>query len=654
MIHKAHRRLFVALFTTALCFLWVTPAEASNEGMAAANQVSYASYYDFMDNWLFTHVGDDRGVDGPDHDPCRDNIASFFTSYGLSVTLEPVSYYGSTYYNVVGTKTGTLFPEREYVIGAHYDSVGNPGADDNASGVALVLEAARIISQYDSDYTIRFVAFTREEQGLYGSNAYVDDHAGDDIRGMISCDMVAHDTGTDVARIYSRDSSAGLMNALGSAIIEYGNGLTWMDAGWIGASDHAPFDAAGYQAALLIEGEVWNNPYYHTQQDSFEQPGNLDFDYAVKMTRAAVGWLVDAAVVHVAVNAVDFVFPDGLPEVVRPAGGDTLRVELVGLGTESPAPGTGTFHYYLDGSWYSEPMIEVAANTYDAVFPPVTCGEPLFYYFSAEGHTGRLYTSPSTAPDNAYEVTAGYAYTLVYENNFDSDPGWSTQGLWTFGQPTGGGGQYGGPDPTSGHSGPYVYGYNLTGDYENSLPERHLTSPAIDCTDMYGVHLVFWRWLGVEQPRYDHAYVRVSNDGVNWVTVWENTAEITDDAWQEIELDIADVADNQPTVYLRWTMGTTDGAWRYCGWNIDDVALTALSCQAPPVCYGDSNCDSVVNWRDIDFFVAAQNDNVSAWTALFAPGAPACPFAGNDVNGDGTANWRDIDPFVALMNTTCP
>ncbi|MCK4340657.1 MAG: hypothetical protein KAY37_02895 [Phycisphaerae bacterium] len=72
------------------------------------------------------------------------------------------------------------------------------------------------------------------------------------------------------------------------------------------------------------------------------------------------------------------------------------------------------------------------------------------------------------------------------------------------------------------------------------------------------------------------------------------------------------------------------------------------------VCPGDSNCDDSVSWRDIDYLVAAMNDNVSAWEAMFLPGTPTCSFENNDVNADGTVNWRDIDPFVALMNTTCP
>jgi len=75
---------------------------------------------------------------------------------------------------------------------------------------------------------------------------------------------------------------------------------------------------------------------------------------------------------------------------------------------------------------------------------------------------------------------------------------------------------------------------------------------------------------------------------------------------------------------------------------------------APPPCSGDGNCDGVINWRDIDYLVAAQNDNQTAWAALFAPGSPACGFLNLDTSGDGAVNWRDIDPFIALMNTTCP
>ncbi|MBN1198194.1 MAG: hypothetical protein JXA23_02500 [Bacteroidales bacterium] len=163
--------------------------------------------------------------------------------------------------------------------------------------------------------------------------------------------------------------------------------------------------------------------------------------------------------------------------------------------------------------------------------------------------------------------------SLKYEWLFTNDPGWTVEDDWEFGQPAGLGGEYGGPDPTAGHTGSSVYGYNLQGDYPNNLPEKHLTTTLIDCSNLFGVHLKFWRWLGVEDPEFDHAYVRVSVDGLSWTTVWTNPAEITDNSWQQMEIDISAVADDQESVYIRWTMGETDGGWQYCGWNIDDVQI---------------------------------------------------------------------------------
>ncbi len=166
--------------------------------------------------------------------------------------------------------------------------------------------------------------------------------------------------------------------------------------------------------------------------------------------------------------------------------------------------------------------------------------------------------------------------STVYSWTLDTDPGWAREGLWAFGQPTGQGGQYGNPDPTSGFTGPNVFGYNLAGDYENNLPERSLTTHAFDCSDLMSTKLRFRRWLGVEQPAYDHAYIRISTNGTTWTTVWENGSEITDSSWQLVEYDISAIADGQPMVYLRWVMGTTDGSWQYCGWNLDDIEIRAL------------------------------------------------------------------------------
>ncbi|MEW6249267.1 MAG: M20/M25/M40 family metallo-hydrolase [Planctomycetota bacterium] len=283
----------------ALVLVLTTVALASHEGMRAANEVQEANYRNIMDQYLYTHTGHNRGYSsGPQHDPARDNIKMIFESYGLPTVFETFTYQGSTNENVIATQVGTLYPNQEYIIGGHYDSANNPGADDNASGVALVLEAARILSKYDSDYTIRYIAFDAEEAGLIGSQRYVAAHPGAQILGMISTDMVAYDPNNLLkANVYGTTNSTPIKQTVAAAVTEYG-GLIPTIRGSSSGSDHYPFEQAGYQACLLIEG-TFNSANYHTQRDNFEQPGNLNFTFASKMTRSVVGWLVDQAGVHV-------------------------------------------------------------------------------------------------------------------------------------------------------------------------------------------------------------------------------------------------------------------------------------------------------------------------------------------------------------------
>jgi len=237
----------------------------------------------------------------------------------------------------------------------------------------------------------------------------------------------------------------------------------------------------------------------------------------------------------------------------------------------------------------------------------------------------------------------------VYSWPLDTNPGWTCEGLWQFGHPTGAG-THGG-DPTAAHTGSNVYGYNLAGDYTNSLTPKYLTTTAIDCREVAAAELRFWKWLGIQN--LDHASVQVSADGTNWTTVWDFSGlSQVPTVWTQSVYDISAVADGQATVYVRWVMGTTDTSITYPGWNLDDVEIWGLAAPAP--CAGDTNCDGQVNWRDIDFLITGMNDNSMAWRLAFQPNLPGCNFANLDTSGDGHVNWRDIDPFIALMNTTCP
>jgi hypothetical protein len=291
-----------------LAIVLVTPTaraaesrDGTVEGQHAVAQVSRTHYIDIHSDLLYTHNGDNR-LWGPEHDLAQDNIQARLVAYGLDTTLHPFVYGGTTFYNVVGEQAGTTRPGDIYILGAHYDSaalgdgwelIGNPGADDNATGVAAVLEIARLVSQWEAEATIRFIAFDREEEWMIGSYAYALDHASDNICGMLALDMLAHPRFGPTAEIYGESASNGVKYALADALSAYTD-IQPIVLGPI-ADDHIPFEELGFQAALFIEPDPYGNPYIHTLEDSLDTPNYIDYDYATALTRGVMGWLVAAA-----------------------------------------------------------------------------------------------------------------------------------------------------------------------------------------------------------------------------------------------------------------------------------------------------------------------------------------------------------------------
>jgi len=171
----------------------------------------------------------------------------------------------------------------------------------------------------------------------------------------------------------------------------------------------------------------------------------------------------------------------------------------------------------------------------------------------------------------------------IWEDDFEELTGWILNGEFEIDSPQGLGGEYGNPDPTSAYEGSNVLGVDLTGlgatmgDYESDLGahEYFAISPAIDCSEFVGVELSFMKWLNVEQPAYDHAYICVSNDdGTTWIEIWTNTAQVTDNSWSISYFNISEIADLNSEVRIRFSIGTSDGSWQYSGWNIDNLIIT--------------------------------------------------------------------------------
>ncbi|MHA2100963.1 MAG: M28 family peptidase [Candidatus Kariarchaeaceae archaeon] len=240
----------------------------------------------------------------PGNDKAADYIEQKLEYYGLAVYNQQFSSSGK---NIYGVQTGTEHPDKQYIICAHYDDVPNatiaPGADDNASGTAAVLEAARIFSQYVSDYTIIYALWDEEEQGLVGSNYYAQlaQSEGDSILGVINLDMIAWDSNDDgVGEIHVRPiaNSIDLKSLMVdiNSIYNIGLDLQTINPG-SGRSDHASFWNMGYGAILLIENFYGGdfNAYYHSTNDLVT---HFNQAYYLKMSKTANGTL--ATLVNVA------------------------------------------------------------------------------------------------------------------------------------------------------------------------------------------------------------------------------------------------------------------------------------------------------------------------------------------------------------------
>ncbi|VGO12921.1 hypothetical protein PDESU_01475 [Pontiella desulfatans] len=233
---------------------------------------------------------------------------------------------------------------------------------------------------------------------------------------------------------------------------------------------------------------------------------------------------------------------------------------------------------------------------------------------------GDGYSSYGSIGHYALAISSG---DMIAAFPMDTDPGWSIEGQWAFGQPQGLGNYQ--QDPSSGFTGSNVYGYNLAGDYANNIPQYWLTTTPIDCSGHTDVHLQFQRWLGVESSTYDHAEIQVSNDGTTWSNVWSHVGSaIGDSSWLQMDYDVSAVADGHSTVYVRWGMGPTDSSQTHPGWNIDDVKFIGLAVDPNPAVHVFT-MDSDPGW--------STEGDWAFGMPLGIDGDPSSGYTGNNVYG---------------------
>ncbi len=232
-------------------------------------------------------------------------ISNYFQGLGLDVSFQTFSFGGGyTSRNVIAENPGESYPEDVLIICGHYDSISPadtrltlaPGADDNGSGTAAVMEAARILADVPLDFSVRFIAFSAEEWGLFGSGAYAAQarRGGERILGVINLDMIAYaDAVPEDLEIIVNSRSDWLAVRLGAAANQYAGLVTrkTVDAS-ITYSDHSPFWDNGYPALLAIEDYPVRNPYYHRTTDTAD---SLNLAFFEASARAALALLAELA-----------------------------------------------------------------------------------------------------------------------------------------------------------------------------------------------------------------------------------------------------------------------------------------------------------------------------------------------------------------------
>ncbi len=262
----------------------------------------------------------------------KDSINTWFIRYGLKTSIQNFDFSGYNAQNYLGRLQGTTREDTTYIIDGHYETVSvSPGADDNGTAIAAMLEAARILSNYNFRNTIKFIGFDLEESGLVGSSRYVSQGipSYEKIAGVINsemigyycdapncqqipsgfctlfpavCDSINSQQGKgnflmNVANVnsnslrYAFDSCAKLyvpeLRVL--SLSTPGNGSSTPD---LRRSDHAPFWDAGYKALMLTDGANFRNPNYHTANDTYQ---TINFKFLTGNVKAIIATVVSLA-----------------------------------------------------------------------------------------------------------------------------------------------------------------------------------------------------------------------------------------------------------------------------------------------------------------------------------------------------------------------
>ncbi|MFC1703514.1 M28 family peptidase [Candidatus Omnitrophota bacterium] len=232
-------------------------------------------------------------------------IVNQLTSFGYNVEFQPYSVYGKNVRNIIVTKEGIEKPEEIVVVGAHYDTCGNPGADDNASAIAGLLELARSALDAENKRTLQFIAFVNEEPPFFmtddmGSRVYTKKakEQGKDIKAALILEMIGYYNDASFSQRYPPlfgffyPNKANFICVVGDfnsrwlakdivsrfkriSAFPIESIVTFRAVPGVEFSDHWSFWQEGYPAVMITDTAFYRYPHYHSPLDTYEK---LDYD----------------------------------------------------------------------------------------------------------------------------------------------------------------------------------------------------------------------------------------------------------------------------------------------------------------------------------------------------------------------------------------
>lgn len=469
-------------------------------------------------------------------------IYSKFDSLGLDVELHDFSMPGGPASdNVIATLTGTKYPDEYVVLGAHYDSYAGgsyePGADDNATGTAGILEIARILSQYEFDRSIIFCTWSGEEYGLYGSEAWANEAAqnGMNILGYFNIDMAGYlEPGSYIHTDLIGPASASELKQFYTDVCSIYLPDFPVEPGALsgGDSDHTSFNNAGYQGIFPFEDSQNYSPYIHSTSDviglsanNFEQHGIF-----VQATLASVATMADL-----------LPSPDNLVGMA-----DDELVTLTWSGVDS----VDYYNIYRNGdsTAYASSTELTYADT------NVTNGETYTYYVTAVF----LNSGEESGPSNQVTVVPMPPIAFPFYDDFETGgPYWSFEGSWGLQD-----GIY--------HSATNSMTESPGGNYLANL-DISSTLRALNLTGATSAQLSFWTRYQLESG-YDFTYLEVSTDGSDWDQLASYTGN--QNTWTQLTYSLNNYL-NKENVIIRFRF-TSDSYIEAQGMFIDDIEIDVV------------------------------------------------------------------------------